>query len=141
MSTVVGRTKSACHNHWERQILPILKRELLGLPQTVEWMEQFLRYIVDNKITSSKKIPYDQVSKEICRGETRFSISHFASSLSQEWKGGKLVRSKDPLYEICDKKLNEPSLVSYLGNEEKANSKLDYINQILEIKHTILKGL
>ena len=101
-------------------------------------MEDFLKYIVANRIVTPKQIPFNQVVKDICPGQTSRIISEFANSLFLEWNGEKRVRSKDPLHEICTKRLNEPPVNSYLGSEKFANSKLEYIEKILELKNTIL---
>ena len=96
--------------------------------------------IIKNKITTTKKIPYNQVVDEICPGQTSWSVAKFASNLARETKDGKTVLSKAPIYDICAKRLEEPPLKSYLGNEEKANDKLNYANEILEIRNSILRG-
>ena len=138
MSKETGKTKTACFSRWERSILPILKTDILQLPQGVEWMEDFLKYVVANRIVTPKQIPFNQVVKEICPGQTSRIIIDFANNLHKEWNGTKYVRSEDPLHEICTKRLDEPSVYSCLGNEKIANSKLDYIEKILELKNTIL---
>ena len=103
-------------------------------------MEDFLKYIVANQIVTPKQIPYNQVVKDICPGQTSKTISEFANHLTRERDGRKKVRSKDPLHEICTKRLNEPSAKSYLGSEKKANYKLEYVERILELKNSIVKG-
>ena len=103
-------------------------------------MKNFLGYIVENKIITFKQIPYNQVANEICLGQTSKSVHNFANNLSWEWKDGKTVRSKTPLYDLCEKRLEEPSSNSYLGNEEMTNDKLNYANEILEIRDSITKG-
>ena len=138
VSKEIGRTKEACFKHWGRSILPILKTDILQLPQGVEWMEDFLKYIVANRIVTPKRIPFNQVVKDICPGQTSTIISEFANNLLIERNGTKRVRSKDPLHEICTKRLEKPPVNSYLGSEKKANSKLQYIEKILELKNTIL---
>jgi hypothetical protein len=80
------------------------------------------------------------VVNEICPGQTSKSVQGFANSLSMERKDGKNVRSKSPLYDICEKRLEEPSSSSYLGNEEMTNDKLNYANEILKIRDSITKG-
>ena len=47
-SKELGRSKVACHDHWKIQILPILKTDILKLPQDEEWRQTFLEYIVNN---------------------------------------------------------------------------------------------
>jgi hypothetical protein len=103
----------------------------------VEWMKNFLGYIIENKINKVKQIPYNQVTNEICPGQTSTSVEVFANNLSKETKDGKQVRSKTPLYNICAKRLEEPASNSYLGNEEKINDKLNYANEILEIRNSL----
>jgi hypothetical protein len=110
------------------------------LPQGVEWMKNILDYISENKIITVKQIPYNQVVNEICPGQTPKSVQIFANNLSREWKDGKKIRSKSPLYNICAKRLEEPSSKSCLGNEEMTNDKLNYANEILEIRNSITKG-
>ena len=118
-----------------------MKTDLLRLPQDVEWRKNLLEYIVQNKIITVKKIPYNQVVNEICPGQTSASLQLlFSNDLSGESKDGKQARPKAPLYDICLKRLEEPYINSYLGNEKKADSKLTYANEILEIRDLILKG-
>jgi hypothetical protein len=100
-------------------------------------MKNILDYISENKINKVKQIPYNQVVNEICPGQTSRSVRTFAYSLSWEWKDGKQVRSKSPLYDICAKRLEEPPSKSYLGNKEMTNDKLNYANEILEIRNSI----
>ena len=54
VSTTIGRTTNACYDHWKLQILPILKTHILGLPQGVDWMHEFLVYMAKSKITHQK---------------------------------------------------------------------------------------
>jgi hypothetical protein len=110
------------------------------LPQGVEWMNNILDYITENKFITVKQIPYNQVVNEICPGQTSMSVQNFANGLSQEWKDGKNVRSNAPINDICAKRLEEPSSSSYLGNEEKTNHKLNYAKEILKIRDSITKG-
>ena len=112
----------------------------MGLPQGVEWMKNVLGYIIENKIITVKKIPYNQVVNKICPGQTSASVKCFANDVARVWKDGKYVRSKSRLYDICAKRLEEPSSNSNLGNKDKANSKLNYANEILEIRNSIIKG-
>ena len=103
-------------------------------------MKKLLVYIIESKIITAKQIPYNQVANEICPGQTAVSLTKFGNSLFQERKDAKKVQSKSPLYNICAKWLDDPPSQSYLGNEEKKNDKLNYANEILEIKNSILKG-
>ena len=140
VSIDIGRTANACHRHYKVQLLPILKSDILALPQDLEWTKNFCHYIVHHRITNVKQISYNQVVKEVCPGQTTESISQFANDLIKESKGGKTVSSTDPLYELSAKKLNTPDISSYLGNGERANSKLAYIKNILKMRNEILQG-
>jgi hypothetical protein len=103
-------------------------------------MKNILDYISETKIITVKQIPYSQVVNEICPGQTSKSVHIFANNLSQEWKDGQKIRSKSPLYDLCAKRLKEPSSYLYLGNEQRTNDKLNYANEILEIRNSITKG-
>ena len=142
VSKEIGRSKEACYTHWQKQILPILKTDILKLHQGTEWMEAFCKYIVENKITNKKQIPYNHVSKDICPGQTPMCIQIFANNIAKEWKDGKRIVSQKPFNEQCFKQLQEPDPHNSLaGNEEKRAVKMNYINDILEIKTIISKGL
>jgi len=139
-STELGRSKNACYDHWNRKVLPIIKTDILGKPQGVEWMKNLLDYIIENKIITAKQIPYNQVVNEIVPGQTSRSVQELVNRLPRERKDGKNVLSKSPLYDICAKRLEEPSPSSYIGNEEMTNFKLNNANEILEVRNSILKG-
>ena len=85
VSTTIGRTTKACYNHWKLQILPILKTHILGLPQGVEWMHEFLVYMVNNKITDTKTIEYNRLVEELFPGQTSLSLSMFANNINNNY--------------------------------------------------------
>ena len=130
ISADIGRSKTACYIHWTRHIAPIIKSDILGLPQNEEWRKDVLRYVIDNKFGSVKDIPYNKVVRDVCPGQTSRSLSMFLLSLSQH-TGGMLF------YEYCRKHLNDPHPNSYLGNEELAKAKSEYASQILQIKQKL----
>merc|ERR1712218_320817 len=55
VSKELGRGTKACYLHWNHQLLPILKTDILKLPQGEEWRQTFLEYIVKNEIKSTKQ--------------------------------------------------------------------------------------
>ena len=110
----------------------------MKLPQGVEWMRDVLDYIVKNKVLTVKDIPYNQMLKEVCPGQTSQTIGRFVCNIQREWNGTKLIRSTQPLHEICLKRLNEPSVTSYLGNEKKTDAKFKYAEDIIEIKNWLI---
>ena len=110
----------------------------MKLPQGVEWMRDVLDYIVKNKVLTVKDIPYNKLLKEVCPGQTSTAISSFARNIQLEWNGTKLIRSTQPLHEICLRRLNEPNKYSYLGNEKMAEKKLRYAEDIIEIKKLMI---
>ena len=129
---IIGRTYIACYFHWRSQILPILKTDALGLSKGVDWMKDFLEYIVAKEIRSVKQIKYTEAVKGICPGQTNQSLARFSSGVAQQWDGKKMIGSKEPLYEICKKKLNGP------GNKRNADKNSKYAEEILKIKQTIV---
>ena len=110
----------------------------MKLPQGVEWMRDVLDYIVKNKVLTVKDIPYNKMLKEVCPGQTSRTISSFASQFQREWDGKRQIRSTQPLHQMCLKRLNEPSVYSYLGNGKKTDAKLKYIEDIIEIKNWLI---
>merc|ERR1712062_344363 len=108
-------------------IVPPLKSDILGLPQNEEWRKDVLRYVIDNKFGSVKDIPYNKVVRDVCAGQTSFSLSAFLSTLS-------LSTGDKPFYEYCRKHLNSPNHNSYLGNEKLAQKKSEYASKIVQIK-------
>ena len=111
-------------------IVPILKSEILGLPQNVEWQKHVLRYIIENKFTNTKHIPYNKVVMEVCPGQTSMSLCMFLNNLARYAKDA-------PFHESCQKFLNNPHPKSYLGNEELAQTKFEYACKILEIRQKL----
>ena len=130
ISSEIGRSKHSCHKRWKTTIVPVLKSDTLNLPQNVEWQKDVLRYVIENKFTSSKGIPYNKIVMELCLGQTSHSLSRFLNNLSRFAKD-------TPLHEYCQKFLNNPNPNSYLGNEELAQKKSEYIFKILEIKQKL----
>ena len=96
----------------------------------MEWQKGVLRYVIENKFTSFKGIPYNKVVTDVCPGQTSSSLSQFLNSVSQNAKD-------TPLHESCKKFLNNPHPNSYLGNEELAQKKSEYAFKILEIKQKL----
>ena len=96
----------------------------------MEWQKDVLRYVIENKFTSGKDIPYNKVVMDVCPGQTSFSLSMFLGSLSQN-------ANYAPLHESCEKFLKNPPSRSYLGNEELAQKTSEYAGKILEIKQKL----
>ena len=111
-------------------IVPLLKSDILGLPQGEEWRKDVLRYIIDNKFGSVKDIPYNKVVRDVCPGQTSKSLCSFFNCLSSH--AGKM-----PFYEYCRKHLNDPHPSSHLGNEKLAQRKFEYACKILDIKQKL----
>ena len=130
ISSEIGRSKAACHNHWKAAIVPVLMSDTLNLPQSVEWQKHVLRYVIENKFTSGKDIPYNKVVMEVCPGQTSKSLCIFLKGLS---KSAKVTA----FHEYCKKILNNPHPNSYLGNEELVQTKSEYACKILEIKQKL----
>ena len=126
----IGRSKSACYDRWINTIVPILKSDALGLPQNEEWRKDVLRYIIEKKFGRVKEIPYNKLVRDACPGQTSRSLSIFLKNLSN-------LASDTPFYEFCRKYLDNPSPISYLGNEELAKAKSEYASQILQIKQKL----
>ena len=140
ISTTLGRTPNACQDHFKQQILPILKTHLLGLPQGVDWMKEFLVYIVKNEVIDVKTIEYNRLVEELFPGQTTHSLSRFANDLKVKTVKYKVVRSNEPLHKICARRLSEMTTCrfTYLGNEKMANSKLIYSENIVEIYKSLI---
>ena len=130
ISADIGRSKTACHTRWTRNIVPILKSDTLGLPQNEEWRKDVLRYIIEKKFGSIKVMPYNKLVRDACPGQTSRSLSIFLTSLSNH-------AGDTPFYEHCRKYLNNPPPRSYLGNEKLAKAKSEYASQILQIKQKL----
>ena len=96
----------------------------------MEWQKDVLRYVIENKFTTSKYIPYNKVVMEVCPGQTSISLSKFLFNVSQ-------CAKDTPIHESCQKFLNNPNPNSYLGNEELAQKKSEYAFKILEIKQKL----
>ena len=100
------------------------------MPQNVEWQKDVLRYVIENKFTNFKEIPYNKVIMDVCPGQTSQSLSIFLNSVS--WY------AKDtPFHESCKKFINNPAPSSYLGSKELAQKKSEYAFKILEIKQKL----
>ena len=104
--------------------------DTLNLPQNVEWQKHVLRYVIENKFTSGKDIPYNKVVMEVCPGQTSLSLSILLKNVSKSAKD-------TPFHESCQKFLKNPNPHSYLGNEELAQKKSEYACKILEIKQKL----
>ena len=139
VSMALRHTTNACYNRWQAHILPIIKSHLLGLPQGVDWMKEFLMYVVKNEVTDVKKIEYNLLVEEIFHGQTSYSLRNFANSVRSTTVNQKRVRSNDPIHQLSLRQLNEPSPnSSYLGNEKMADSKLKYAEDIIEIYKSLI---
>ena len=101
-------------------------------------MRDVLDYIVKNKVLTVKDVPYNKMLKEVCPGQTSEAIASFVGNIQREWDGKKMIQSTQPLHEICLKRLNEPSITSYLGNEKKTDAKFKYAEDIIEIKNWLI---
>ena len=134
MAKNIGRSKTACHDRWSGFIVPVLKSDALGLAQNVEWRNDLLRYIVKEKFTSMKEVPYHRVVKDCCPGQTAQSVRLFLSNAARSANGMRL-------YVFCNKRLKNPSPSSYEGNEEKFQEKyLPRAREILELKQSLISN-
>ena len=127
---MIGKSKTSCHQRWNAHIVPVLKSDALGVAQTVEWRNDILRYIIQEKFASIKEVPYSKVVRDSCPGQTTKSVGGFLNGIS---RGGK----DTPLHELCKKHLTNPSPKSLLGNEEMAQEYLQHASQILKLKQTL----
>ena len=130
ISADIGRSKTACHTRWTRNIVPILKSDTLGLPQNEEWRKDVLRYIIDKKFGSVKKIPYKTLVRDVCPGQTSISLSTYLNNFIR-------YAGDSPFYEYCRKHLDNPPANSWLGNNELIETKSEYVYKILEIKQKL----
>ena len=130
ISADIGRSKDACHRRWKIYIVPVLKTDIHGMPQNVEWKKDVLRYIIEMKFGSFKEIPYHTVVADICPGQTSYSLSIFLNNISR--RAGKI-----PFHECCLNQLNNPHANSHLGNEELVDTKSEHASKILEIKQKL----
>ena len=83
ISADIGRSKGACYKRWMFTIVPVLKSDILGLPQNEEWRKDILRYIIEKKFGSVKEIPYNKVVRDVCPGQTSDALSLFLNNLSR----------------------------------------------------------
>ena len=123
----------ACYGRWNIHIVPVLKSDALGVAQNVEWRNDVLRYIVEEKYASTKEVPYSKVVRDCCPGQTTRSVSMFLHSLKQSEKDTQL-------HEPCKKRLNDPSPNSYLGNEKKAEEYFQQACEIVKLKQTLISN-
>ena len=130
ISVDIGRSKDACHRRWKIYIVPVLKTDIHGMPQNVEWKKDVLRYIIEMKFGSFKEIPYHKVVEDICPGQTSYSLSIFLNNISR-------CAGKIPFHECCLNQLNNPHANSHLGNEELVDTKSEHASKILEIKQKL----
>ena len=130
ISADIGRSKTACHTRWTRNIVPILKSDTLGLTQNVEWQKDVLRYIIERSYGSVKVIPYNKIVMDVCPGQTSHTLSTYLNNLSRQ-------AGVAPFYEYCRKHLNDPHPNSYLGNNKLTETKSEYVCKILEIKQNL----
>ena len=148
---MLKRSKSACFERYMAFLLPILKTDALNLGHGLEWMKDFLKYIVQNKIADPKQIKYNHVVKEVCPGQTSHSLRNVCKSLSQECQKDyrmvriisydkKQIRSKKPFHEICANRLDNPDPSSYLGGGNLKEKKSKYIKEVLGIKRNLLNN-
>ena len=130
ISSKIGRSSRACLHRWCGQIVPILKSDILGLRQDVDWQKAVLRYVVEKRFTKYLDIPYNKVVMDVCPGQTSQSLCMFLRNNKQS--------SRDiPFHECCQKQLDNPHPVSLLGNEEVAQTKSEYAAKILEFKQKL----
>ena len=130
LSADIGRSKTACYIRWMGTIVPILKSDTLGLPQNEEWRKDVLRYIIDKKFGSVKKIPYNTLVRDVCPGQTSISLSTYLNNFIR-------YAGDSPFYEYCRKHLDNPPANSWLGNNELIETKSEYVYKILEIKQKL----
>ena len=126
----IGRSKDACYRRWKIHIVPVLKTDIHGLPQNVKWKKDLLRYIIEKKFVSCKEIPYITVVRDICPGQTSYSLSLFLNNIT---RGAGDI----PFHECCWNQLNNPHVNSHLGNEELVDTKSEHASKILEIKQKL----
>lgn len=110
----------------------------MGLPQGVGWTKEVLMYIVKNKVTDVKKIEYKLLLEEMFPGQTGYSLAVFVNSIAKETVNRKQYRCNEPLHKICLRRLNQPDHTSYLGNNNRAASKLKYAEDIIKIYKSLI---
>ena len=130
---MIGKSKVACYLRWTTYIVPVLKSDALSVAQTVEWRNDILRYIIQEKFASIKEVPYSKVVRDSCPGQTTKSVGGFLHGISRDGKD-------TPLHELCKKHLTNPSPSSLLGNEEMAQGYLQRASEILKLKQTLISN-
>ena len=111
----------------------MLKSDALGIAQNVEWMNDVLRYIIKERLASTKQVPYFRVVKDCCPGQTAMSVKSFVYSLSQ-------CDKDTQLHELCKKRLTSPSPNSYLGNDKMAEEYFQHACEIVKLKQTLISN-
>ena len=130
---MIGKSKYACYKRWNTNIVPVLKSDALGVAQTFEWRKNALRYIIKEKVATTKEVPYSKVVRDSCPGQTTLSVGVFLNNLSRS--------AKDiPLHELCKKHLDNPPPNSYLGSEEKTQEYVQSASEILKLKQTLISN-
>ena len=124
---------SSCWLHWQRDLFPILKTHVLGLAQNFKWRKDVVNYLVDNEVEKEEDIDYNKVLKEVCPGQTAYSLRHFVFSQRQTKVKGKSIVLKEPLHYIISQRFGNPSPNSFINNEKMARRKLEYANDIVKM--------
>ena len=103
------------------------------MAQTVEWRKDVLRYVIQERIATTKEVPYSKVVRDSCPGQTTHSVRIFLNILSRHDKD-------TPLHELCKKNLDNPPPSSLLGNDEMAQEYLQHSSEILKFKQTLISN-
>ena len=125
ISEELNRNVEQAKRRWRLFTLPVLKSYDLKLPNFPQcyfsWMDDFLDYIVKEKIRDGKDIDFGHVENHVCRGQTSASLKKFVKDIS--YKSNKKLVPHESLHEICYRRLCD-----YAANDPNNEAKQKEIN-------------
>ena len=126
VSEELDRDRSSCWLHWQKDLIPILKAHILGLPQDLDWRRDVVRYLTDNMVETEEDVDYNLLLEEMCPTQTAYSLRHFVFSQRQTKVKGTSVVLKEPIHYIISKRSNNPSGNSFFSNTNMEYRKIRY---------------
>ena len=100
-TNVIPRGQRMIFDHWNRRLLPTVLSYLYGAPE-IQWKEEFLKYVVEQKVMSLPSMNWTDVLQKWPH-QTKHTLSHLLDLASRSKS-----TSKCPLYQQVSAYLSHP---------------------------------
>ena len=92
-----------------------------------------MEYLIGTKVELLEDIDYNKLVKDVCPGQTTYSLRVFIMAIRKTTVKGEDILHKEPLHELASKTVSDPGNYSFLYSETMVQKKLDHACSIVKV--------